>query len=594
MSYKRLGDYIIEKVEFNEGNKYDLLQGVSNNKYFQKAKTNTIGVDLSKYRVAHHNQFVFNRATTRNGDKISIALRKGESCIVSPSYRIFEVKDENVLNPDYLMMWFKRPEFDRYARFKSHGSAHEFFDMEEMNEVELPIPSIEKQREIVAQYQAVENKIKVNEQICEKLEAAAQALYKHWFVDFEFPYSPPQEGCPQDGVVNTPSKDTYPQDGVVNTNVPRSTQNYKSLPYNPALKERAKELRKAGNLAEVLFWQQVRNRQFKGLDFDRQKIIGNYIVDFYNANYQLVVEIDGSSHNDKQEYDASRQRYLEELGVKVVRYTDIEVKRDIVSVMQHLSDYIDTIQQISPQTGETNHTLQARESNLPALEEDEINLPAFQAPLQRRGMMGYKSSGGKMVWNEELEKEIPEGWEVKSFTETVKLTGGGTPSTEIIEYWNGKIPFFTPADIQKSYYTIKTIKNITELGLKESSTKLYPKDTIFITARGTVGAIGLASCDMAMNQSCYAIKDSLPYFTHQKTLEVIERLKSEAIGAVFSALVTKDFEQQIVLEPNDLVKTKFNSFIKYFYDLVLNKSLENQKLTELQSLLLSRLARLEG
>lgn len=181
MTYKRLGDYIVEKVEFNEGNKYDLLQGVSNNKYFQKAKTNTIGVDLSKYRVAHYNQFVFNRATTRNGDKISIALRKGESCIVSPSYRIFEVKDENVLNPDYLLMWFKRPEFDRYARFKSHGSAHEFFDMEEMNEVELPVPSIEKQREIVSQYQAVANKIKVNEQICEKLETTAQTLYKQWF-----------------------------------------------------------------------------------------------------------------------------------------------------------------------------------------------------------------------------------------------------------------------------------------------------------------------------------------------------------------------------------------------------------------------------
>ena len=193
MNYKRLGDYIIEKVEFNEGNKYDLLQGVSNNKYFQKAKTNTIGVDLSKYRVAHHNQFVFNRATTRNGDKISIALRKGESCIVSPSYRIFEVNDENVLNPDYLSMWFKRPEFDRYARFKSHGSAHEFFDMDEMNDVELPIPSIEKQRELVAQYQAVENKIKVNEQICEKLEATAQTLYKQWFVDFEFPN---EEGQP--------------------------------------------------------------------------------------------------------------------------------------------------------------------------------------------------------------------------------------------------------------------------------------------------------------------------------------------------------------------------------------------------------------
>lgn len=187
MSYKRLGYYIIEKVEFNDGDKYKLLQGVSNNKYFQKAKTNIIGIDLSKYRVAHYNQFVFNRATTRNGDKISIALRKGESCIVSPSYRIFEVRDENVLHPDYLQMWFTRPEFDRYARFKSHGSAHEFFDMEEMCEVELPIPTIEEQRQIVAQYQSIANKIKVNEQICEKLEDTAQALYKHWFVDFEFP-----------------------------------------------------------------------------------------------------------------------------------------------------------------------------------------------------------------------------------------------------------------------------------------------------------------------------------------------------------------------------------------------------------------------
>lgn len=187
MSYKRLGDYIIEKVEFNDGDKYKLLQGVSNKKHFQKAKTNTIGIDLAKYRVAHYNQFVFNRATTRNGDKISIALRKEESCIVSPSYRIFEVRNENVLHPDYLQMWFTRPEFDRYARFKSHGSAHEFFDMEEMCEVELPIPPIEEQRQIVAQYQSIANKIKVNEQICEKLEATAQALYKHWFVDFEFP-----------------------------------------------------------------------------------------------------------------------------------------------------------------------------------------------------------------------------------------------------------------------------------------------------------------------------------------------------------------------------------------------------------------------
>jgi type I restriction enzyme S subunit len=107
--------------------------------------------------------------------------------MVSPSYRIFKSKDENVLLSEYLMMWFRRPEFDRYARFKSHGSAHEFFDYEEMCEVELPIPSIDKQREIVKEYNTIVNRIQLNEQLNQKLEETGQAIYKQWFVDFEFP-----------------------------------------------------------------------------------------------------------------------------------------------------------------------------------------------------------------------------------------------------------------------------------------------------------------------------------------------------------------------------------------------------------------------
>jgi type I restriction enzyme S subunit len=192
-NYKRLGNYIEPCDEKNTGNLIKDLKGISNQKCFQKAKTNTIGIDLSKYRVVRTGQFAFNRATTRNGDKISIALRKGADCIVSPSYRIFKSKDENILNSEYLMMWFRRPEFDRYARYKSHGSAHEFFDYEEMCEVELPIPDIEKQRVIVKEYNTVVNRIKLNEQLNQKLEETAQALYKHWFVDFEFPN---EEGKP--------------------------------------------------------------------------------------------------------------------------------------------------------------------------------------------------------------------------------------------------------------------------------------------------------------------------------------------------------------------------------------------------------------
>ncbi len=186
-NYKRLGNYIIQKGAPNKELEFTNLLGISNAKYFVKAKTNLNGIDLSKYRIVERNQFAFNRATTRNGDKISIALKDSDTCIVSPSYRIFEVKDTNELDPQYLMMWFRRPEFDRYARFKSHGSAHEFFDYNEMCDVELPIPSLEKQREIVREYNVVNDRILLTEKLVQKLEDTAQAIYKQWVVDFEFP-----------------------------------------------------------------------------------------------------------------------------------------------------------------------------------------------------------------------------------------------------------------------------------------------------------------------------------------------------------------------------------------------------------------------
>ncbi|MBS1549930.1 MAG: DUF559 domain-containing protein [Bacteroidetes bacterium] len=119
----------------------------------------------------------------------------------------------------------------------------------------------------------------------------------------------------------------------------RNTRNYMSLPYNPELKDRAKALRKAGNLAEVLFWNQVKNKQFKGLDFDRQKIIGNYIVDFYCANCNVVVEIDGSSHDNKQEYDAARDAFLESLGLTIIHIPVTDVMKRMGAVMDMLEQH---------------------------------------------------------------------------------------------------------------------------------------------------------------------------------------------------------------------------------------------------------------
>ena len=116
----------------------------------------------------------------------------------------------------------------------------------------------------------------------------------------------------------------------------RHTKNYMSLPYNPALKERSKALRRAGNLAEVILWNQLKRKQFLGLDFDRQKIIGNYIVDFYCAEKQVVVEVDGSSHDHKVDYDARRDAFLMGLGLQVIHLQDSEVKNNLVEVMDLL------------------------------------------------------------------------------------------------------------------------------------------------------------------------------------------------------------------------------------------------------------------
>jgi very-short-patch-repair endonuclease len=119
----------------------------------------------------------------------------------------------------------------------------------------------------------------------------------------------------------------------------RNTNNYMSLPYNPALKERARELRRAGNLSEVLFWIEIKNTRFQGLDFDRQKIIGNYIVDFYCAEKQVAVEIDGSSHDNKVDYDAVRDAFLAGLGLTVIHIQDVDVKRNLDGVLLMLRQH---------------------------------------------------------------------------------------------------------------------------------------------------------------------------------------------------------------------------------------------------------------
>lgn len=411
-SFKRIGDYVQQVNARNSGLSVTNLQGVSINKYFMPSVANVNGTDLSTYKVVCKDQFAFNPMHVGRDEVLPIAmLETDDPVIVSPAYAVFETIDKQALLPEYLMMWCRRPEFDRNAWFTTDSSVRGGFSWDDFCEMRLPVPSPEKQREIVKEYHTIVDRIKLNERLNQKLEETAQAIYKQWFVDFEFPIS--------------------------------------------------------------------------------------------------------------AEYAAS------------------------------------------------------------------IGKPELEG-------QPYKSSGGEMVYNEVLKQEIPKEWGVAPYTDYIKLGGGGTPATDFEEYWNGSIPFFTPKDTGSSYYSVLTEKTITEQGLKKSSTKLYPKNTVFITARGTVGEIAIASKPMAMNQSCYAAfiaGYNAQFFVHQHSVNTLKSLTNEANGGVFGALVTRDFEGCIVLKPEEAYMSQFNEAVKPVYQTILSKQNESRYLTEFQDLLLTSLAK---
>ena len=182
--YKRLGDCIRLVDVRNRDLKVEKLLGLSVEKCFIPSVANIIGTDMSTYKIIEYGQFVYIADTSRRGDKIAIALYNEEKkAMVSQAYTVFEIADKEQLCPDYLMMWFRRPEFDRYARFKSHGSAREIFDWETMCDITLPIPSIEEQRRVVSEYEALTQRVKINNQFIAKLEDSAQTIYRKMFVD---------------------------------------------------------------------------------------------------------------------------------------------------------------------------------------------------------------------------------------------------------------------------------------------------------------------------------------------------------------------------------------------------------------------------
>ncbi|MDH2208507.1 MULTISPECIES: restriction endonuclease subunit S [unclassified Empedobacter] len=420
MSYKILGDYIRKVDNKNKDLKVLNLQGLSMTKEFRKSTSNIVGTDLSKYKIVKQGQFCCDFMSVIRVHKLPVVLNDlREDVIISPAYIVFEVIDTSVLLPEYLMLWFRRSEFDRYADFRCDSSIRGGFQWEELCEVELPIPSIEKQSEIVAQYEAVANKIKVNEQICEKLEATAQALYKQWFVDFEFPF---------DFAQGKPNEEGQP----------------------------------------------------------------------------------------------------------------------------------------------------------------------------------YKSSGGAMVFNEELENEIPEGWEVKSLSNICdKIASGSTPSGGKENYKKEGISLIRSMNVHDLEFIYDDLAYIDEDQSKKlSNVVVKPKDLLF-----NITGVSVARCTIVpdkvlparVNQHVMIIRPKVDYqINHYLLLNLTstdsknELLGISQSGSTREAITKTDIENFKIIVPQSELLNLYNLQVSKQFDLIEILRIENQKLTQLQSLLLSRLARLEG
>lgn len=218
-NYKQLGQFIRQVDVRNTEGKEENLLGVSVQKQFIPSIANTVGTDFSKYKVVKKGQFTYIPDTSRRGDKIGIALLEDyEEGLVSNVYTVFEVIDEKELIPEYLMLWFSRPEFDRYARFKSHGSVREVMDWDEMCKVELSVPSYEEQKQIVEGYKTITERIALKKQVNDNLVETLSAIYKELFSDAEtrFPKMPLQKICSKIGSGATPKggKTAYISEGI--------------------------------------------------------------------------------------------------------------------------------------------------------------------------------------------------------------------------------------------------------------------------------------------------------------------------------------------------------------------------------------------
>lgn len=299
-----------------------------------------------------------------------------------------------------------------------------------------------------------------------------------------------------------------------------------------------------------------------------------------------------------------KRLYNDNLRSIKISYPKLENQKQIAKVLSDLDAKIEVNNRINQQLEAMAKTLYdywfvqfdfpTTNVSSSAVENDSTtsNKEPVSTALDMTKAKPYKSSGGKMVYNEELKREIPDGWESGNIFECAQLLTGGTPKKNNSSYWNGRIPFYTPVDASNQIFSTETISYTNQLGIDNSSARILPKGTTIITARGSVGKLNLTGIEMAMNQSCYAffpLENYSSEYVYFKSKEVINYLKVKSSGSVFKSIVTNDIKYSYsVIAPSKIVN-QFSKIVKPIFENVLKNQKENQKLMELRDWLLPML-----
>ena len=250
-------------------------------------------------------------------------------------------------------------------------------------------------------------------------------------------------------------------------------------------------------------------------------------------------------------------------------HKDINDQRKIVIVLSAIDRKIELNRQIN--------------DNLEAMAKQLYDYWFVQFDFPNEESKPYKASGGAMVWNDKLKREIPEGWYAENICKIANILSGGTPSKAVDEYWNnGTIPFFGPTDCNGSVFQIKTADHITQKGLEHCASSLFEEGIVIITARGSIGKLVIVGTPMAMNQSCYALqsKEGEYEYLYFLTTQLIDCLKAKGSGSVFKSIIASDIEHSALCIATDNVVSDFCKKVKPMFEKLKANTIEIAELTK--------------